>query len=110
MGRGSAQRAAIFRVARQVEKIDLVDGLEARVVGEFPDDSLVTRHFESLRLFAQEAAGKIIADDGVSVRQTLASGGQSERVPRRFVFAELPGDFQVLIEFDDLGGGPERDT
>src|SRR6185369_1884055 len=74
-----------------------------------PDDTFVARHFKSLGLFAHEGAGEIVADNRVPVGQTLASGGQSQRISRRLVFAELPDNFQVGIKFDDLPGSSERD-
>src|SRR5215475_10073170 len=82
-GGSLAEHLALFPVAGQVEEVDLIDSLEVSMVGKFPDDALVSSHFKGLGLFAHKFAGEIVADDGVTVRQTLATGWQAQWVSRQ---------------------------
>ena len=89
----SAQDFALCRVARYVEELDLVDGLEMRVIGEFPNHFLGARDLEEMRLFAEMAVTKIIAENRVAVRQALHAGHQAQRIAGDFIFAQFPHDF-----------------
>src|SRR5438132_10837832 len=86
----SPEHVTLAAICWQIEQINLVHGLEMGVIGQFPDDLFVPCDFKCLWLFAQEVAGKVIADNSVSVRQPLATGWQSQRISRHLIFVELP--------------------
>ena len=100
MGCRSAQDFALSGVAGEVEELDLIDGLKMGVVGEFPNDFLVARDLEKMRLFAEMAVSKIIAADRIAVGQTLDAGHQAQWIAGDFIFTQFPHGFQRGIEFD----------
>src|SRR5207247_10269569 len=59
------------RFARHVQDLYLIDGLELRVVIELPDNFLVGCNLEELGLLPDVTATKVIAKDGMAVRQSL---------------------------------------
>jgi len=63
----SAQHFALGCVARHVEELDLIDGLEVRLIRELPHDLFVAREFEDVRLLAKVTVPKVIAENRVDI-------------------------------------------
>ena len=67
------QNSAPSDVARHIQQLHLVDGLELGVVTELPDDLLAGGHLEELGLFPDVSVSEVTREDGVAVGQALAA-------------------------------------
>src|SRR2546423_1386003 len=80
-----------------------------RVIGEFPNDFFIAGDLEGLRLFAHKFRWKIIANDSISIRQTLAPGRQSQRIARKLILLDSPDDLLIGVQFYYSFGMSEGD-
>ena len=73
-----------------------------RMIREGPNHFLVGSELEDVRLLTDMAMPEIIAEDRVSVGQSLQPGHQPQWIPRKVVLVEFPYHLCRLIQFDDL--------
>lgn len=96
-------------VAGDIEQLDLIDGFEIRVIGELPDDFLLSGNLKKLRLFTKVTVSEVVAEDSIATRKSLASGHEPERVAGKLVFIQFPNDFFIWVEFHDFVAVPTGD-
>ena len=100
MGR-TQRRFTLRHVTRHVEQLDLIDRFEMRVVREFPDDLFVRRQLKAMGLFADMTMPKVIAENRISVWQTLQTSHKSERIAGDLLLVHFPDDLLMVVELDE---------
>src|SRR5260221_1048497 len=94
----------------RIEDFDHRDQLEVGVL-HFPDDLLVWRELEDLRLGGHAAVAGPVGDDGVAVSQALHAGSETEGVSWDIFLADFPDDLVLRIDLDDavsVAAGDQR--
>jgi len=73
-----------------------------RMIFEFPNNFLITRDLEELRLFPDVTMPEVIANQGISVWQALTARGQTQWVAREIIFVQFPNHLLFSVQFQDL--------
>ena len=89
-------------ITRDIEQLDLIDGLEVEIIPELPHHLFVGRNLEELRLLADVAVSEVIAANRVTIGQSLTTRHEAQGVSGKIMFLQFPHNPTLPIDLHDL--------